>query len=137
MHRDDECAVVVAAAIALHAAFSEEFDQATLQRERKLAQPGNADCLRKNLAGARLIERKDRRRRFEPAVAAAREARRIPTLIRKWPLLREPSDIERAQIRVEMSRMHVQKTRARSAAQIFVAAAHRKIGVDQGDIDGK
>src|SRR5205823_14429561 len=50
---------------------------------------------------------------------------------------REPADIERAQICIKMDWMHVQKTCAGTAAQIFVAAADREVGVDRRDVDGE
>src|SRR5437588_4968475 len=134
---DDECAMIVVSTSSADVTRSEERDQSPLQPERKFAQARNADRLRKKLPGARLIDRQNRRRRFEPAVAARSEARRIGSLVGKRGFFSEPADVERPQIRVEMARMHVQKARARATPKIFVAAAHGEVDIHRRDVDRK
>src|SRR5205085_767602 len=71
----------------------EELDQPSLQPNRKLAQAMDADHLCEKLSRARLIERQNRWRRFEPAVAAGGEARRIGAFVPKRRFLSEPADV--------------------------------------------
>ena len=137
MLRDDECAMIIVSAIGANVTRCEELDEPPLQCERKFAQARNADRLRKKLSCARLIDRQNRRRRFEPAVTAFGEARRIGSLIGERRFLSEPADVERPQVRVEMARMHVQKARAGAAPKIFVAAAHSKVDIHRRDVDRK
>ena len=134
---NDECAVIVVSTIGANVTRCEELDEPPLQCERKFAQARNADRPRKKLSCARLIDRQNRRCRFEPAVTAFGEARRIGTLIGERRFLSEPADVERPQIRVEMARMHVQKARAGAAPKIFVAAAHSKVDIHRRDVDRK
>ena len=103
---DDECTMIVVPSISADITRNEEMDQPPLQRERKFAQARNADRQRKKLPCARLIERENRRRRFEPAVAARGEARRIGTFVGKRRGLCEPADVERSQIQIGGERIY-------------------------------
>ena len=107
--------------------------EALLLREVVLAQPRCADGERELQSGERLHRREHGRGRFEPCVAAGREARRIGARVAERIFLGEPARIERALGMV--SRMYVEPAGTRAAARVLVRSADGEIRVERGKIE--
>ena len=76
-----------------------------------------------------------RRASIRASVTAGGVARRIGPRIGEGRLLREPADVERPDSALEMSWRDEEEARARTAAQVLVAAAHREVDVERREVD--